>query len=38
LDVSTFLFCVPKIIINWIFVLLHVCFFAIVPHTLVIDV
>ena len=27
LDVSVFLFCVPIIIINWIFGLLHVCFF-----------
>ena len=26
-DVSVFLFCVPIIIINWIFSLLHVCFF-----------
>jgi len=28
LDVSVFLFCVPIIIINWIFGLLHVCFFC----------
>lgn len=28
LDVFVFLFCVPIIIINWIFGLLHVCFFC----------
>jgi len=38
LDVSVFLFCAPIIIINWIFGLLHVCFLAAVPLTLVIDV
>jgi hypothetical protein len=38
LDVSVFLFCIPIIIINWIFGLLYVCFFATVPLTLVIDV
>jgi len=38
LDVSVFFFCVPIIIINWIFGLLHVCFLATVPLILVIDV
>jgi hypothetical protein len=36
--VFVFLFCVHIIIINWIFVPLHVCSLYIVPRILVIDV
>ena len=36
--VSVFFFCVHIIIINWIFIPLHVCFLDIVPRILVINV